>query len=191
MKTEKLTKKYPYKKTKAKIIKIETIREESGYYTDYDIDDARYDLDKRKYWHDSSSFSHTCWGNDRYDKYDLYDQVHRYADRNLGYVYDDIFGNPVAKVYQTWYTYRLLLEFTDLHGEKFSVQVCKETKEKYDVGDIIIAYYKIDNPNIVKFDSLNSIDDYYKNLRFMIACFVLIAVGIIIPTIIAKFKGYI
>ena len=79
MNIEKLKKKYPYKRTKARIIKIETISEESGYFTDYTIRNAEYDLYRKNDKHINDS-----WSNNRYDEYDLYAQVHRHAHENSG-----------------------------------------------------------------------------------------------------------
>ncbi len=113
------------KKAKARIVKLDVFDEISGYFTDYTTYDARDDMGL-----DANIYRDPFLHNSKYDSLDLYDKVYRHAESHLGYVETNWDGSPVSKVFKTWYTYRLYLEFTDYLDNQVSVQVDEKTESE-------------------------------------------------------------
>lgn len=167
MNINKVKKKYPYKETKATIIKILRCIHNEGFVIDYDKDDAIYDLHSEEKRYGLFPRMH-----DDYSDYEIYDKVSRHSDSSCGFaIFDEDFnGNPVAKVYKHWYEQELLVEYDDLYGNKHQGKIDISSKSEHKLGDKLEICYLIDNPNEVNIKKCGykTVEDYKKKAFFTV-----------------------
>lgn len=175
MNIQKVKRKYPYKETKAVIVKIIRKHAESGYVTAYDKYDAIDDLRM----HDTTG----RLGLHQYDKYAIYDKVSEHADRHWGIVEEDFLGNPVSKVFEHWYEYTLVVEYKDLNGQIHQGIIEMTFERNLSIGNQTDVCYFIENPDEVAIKSYktDTIEDYLeqRNMRLLLLCSVLFFIIII------------
>lgn len=153
--------KYPYKKTTATIKKIYWQNKKSGYEMVYDKYDAIDDL------RSSERYNHLCLGSSSYSVYDIEDKIYDYASSHFGVVEDSLDGK-ICKIYKSWYYGKIEIEYTDMWNKIHRTTIEATSDNMFTIKGIVKISYKIDNPDYATTAKVKTIDDYKKNIHFLI-----------------------